>query len=301
MARKKKEGAITKRIKISKTQRQMMLAALGASLTLGVCLVLSLFFIRYMSFNGKVMDAKDKSISNYEKTILNVGLCVDKNKDGKLNDKEIEECDPTQLEAENLPGTLRYNVLVSMAKNQDLESVAREALDICYVDKNPESGKIDYYALYKAAQNDVDRRSYISLMRMCSALRAIPDALPAQKNEEALMASLNQIFLLSDFQPESLSPGGNYIASQIPGLGTIPVSFVVETDSKTTLAVLSNMERSIRSFDISAATIGWSEGGQLELRMTAVAYYEGEVQFTEGETMVYASNEARKRARSGGN
>ncbi len=299
----KKEVAVGKRIKISKTQRQMMLAVLGASLTLGVCLVLSLYFIRYMDFNGKVMAAQDKSIGNYEETILNVGLCIDSNGDKKLNDKELEECEPTELDVASntkLMNTLRYNVLIKMAQNQDLESVAREALNICYVDNDPESGKkIDYYDLYEKAENDTDRRSYISLMRMCSALRAIPDALPAQKNEEALMASLNQIFLLSGFQPESLSPGGNYVASTIPGLGTIPVSFVVEQDAKTTLAVLANMEKSIRSFDISAATIGWSDGGQLELRVTAVAYYEGELELSEREDTVYASRDAKRKAKTG--
>ena len=299
----KKEVAVGKRIKISKTQRQMMLAVLGASLTLGVCLVLSLYFIRYMDFNGKVMAAQDKSIGNYEETILNVGLCIDSNGDKMLNDKELEECEPTELDVASntkLMNTLRYNVLIKMAQNQDLESVAREALNICYVDNDPESGKkIDYYDLYEKAENDTDRRSYISLMRMCSALRAIPDALPAQKNEEALMASLNQIFLLSGFQPESLSPGGNYVASTIPGLGTIPVSFVVEQDAKTTLAVLANMEKSIRSFDISAATIGWSDGGQLELRVTAVAYYEGELELSEREDTVYASRDAKRKAKTG--
>lgn len=299
----KKEVAVGKRIKISKTQRQMMLAVLGASLTLGVCLVLSLYFIRYMDFNGKVMAAQDKSIGNYEETILNVGLCIDSNGDKKLNDKELEECEPTELDVASntkLTNTLRHNVLIKMAQNQDLESVAREALNICYVDNDPEGGKkIDYYDLYEKAENDTDRRGYISLMRMCSALRAIPDALPAQKNEEALMASLNQIFLLSGFQPESLSPGGNYVASTIPGLGTIPVSFVVEQDAKTTLAVLANMEKSIRSFDISAATIGWSDGGQLELRVTAVAYYEGELELSEREDTVYASRDAKRKAKTG--
>lgn len=300
MGKKKKGSALGKRIKISKTQRQMMLAVLGASLTLGVCLVLALYFIRYIGFNGDVIAAEDKALNNYEETILNVGLCVDNNGDGKLNNQELEQCDPTALDVmtnKKLKDTLRYNVLVKMSQNQDLESVAREALNICYVDNNPENEKIDYSKLYNEAETDTDRRSYISLMRMCSALRAIPDALPAQKNEEALMASLNQIFLLSGFQPESLSPGGNYVASTIPGLGTIPVSFVVETDSKTTLAVLSNMEKSIRSFDISAATIGWSDGGQLELRVTAVAYYEGELQLTEKEQTVYSSKDAKKKAR----
>ena len=112
------------------------------------------------------------------------------------------------------------------------------------------------------------------------------------------MASLNQIFLLSGFQPESLAPGGGASASAIAGLGTIPVSFIVETDSQTTLSVLSNMEKSIRSFDIDSATIGWSGADQLELRVSGVAYYEEELEITEKTQKVYASKEAKKRSTS---
>ena len=288
----KKDGpAIEKRIKISKAQQQMLAAVLGASLVAGVCIVLSIYFIKYIMFNNKIIDAKEKSIANYEQTILNVGICKDKNNDGKLNEKELTECDPTSLDVESMTDTLRYNVLVEMAENQALESVSREALQGCY---DTDGKKIDFYEQYQEAETDEQIETSLSMMRMCSALRAIPDALPAQKNEEALMASLNQIFLLSDWVPESLSPSGSVVNSAIPGLGTIPVSLVVETDSQTTLKVLSNIEKSIRAFDISTATIGWSGTDQLELRAQATAYYSEEVESTETNVMVYATDGAKK-------
>ena len=41
-----KDIAFGKRIKISKAQQQVILAVLGASLVFGVCVVLTIFFIR---------------------------------------------------------------------------------------------------------------------------------------------------------------------------------------------------------------------------------------------------------------
>ena len=47
----KVEVAVGKRIKIDKTKQQIMLLVLGASLVFGVCLVFSVFFIKYINFN----------------------------------------------------------------------------------------------------------------------------------------------------------------------------------------------------------------------------------------------------------
>ena len=63
------EAAVGKRIKISKMQQHMMLAVLGASLVFGISVVISIFFIKYIVFYTKVIDAKDQSISNYYKAL----------------------------------------------------------------------------------------------------------------------------------------------------------------------------------------------------------------------------------------
>ena len=113
-------------------------------------------------------------------------------------------------------------------------------------------------------------------------MRVIPDALPAFKNEEALLASLNKLFIESGWQPESLSPSGSSSASTlVPGLNDISVSLSVEADTGTTMNVLNNIERSIREFDIERATIEWGSNNTLNLQAQATAYYMDESTITE--------------------
>ena len=260
--------ATDKRVRISKAQQQMMLAVAATSVVFGICIVLTIHFIQYMVFNTKVLTEEDKTIANYGKTIKNSGACLVADKDGNITSEELASCVPDQTPLSRTTGTLRYNVLVNMAKNTDLESVAREHLSDCY--DNGE--RIDYTSRYEQATSADDRELYLSLIKMCSALRVIPDALPAQKNEEALMASLNQIFILSDWQPESLSPSDSASESDSDTISTIPLALSVEGDSSVTMRVLQNIEKSIRSFEPTRATIGWSTSG-LSLQAQANAYY----------------------------
>ena len=294
MAKKKLEEqgpAVSKRKKISKSQQEITLFALLTSLIFGVCLVLTIYCIKNIKFNGKVIEAEDQSISNYSKTLINVGVCQDKDKNGTFTTEELENCQPNSLTAESLRGTLRYNVLVGLLDNEDLESVAREAQVYCY---DRDTGlKIDYKKEYEA-QTDSNRRGYyLDMMKACSALRAIPDALPAQQNVEALLASLNQIFNLSNWTPNSLSPNDTASASSIKGVLAIPVSLSVEADDATTLTVLSNIERSIRTFEMSRATISWSGTDTLTLRAQAAAFYTDEEDLAEKSTTIYADDSKR--------
>lgn len=260
--------------------------------------MLSIYFIKTIGFNAKVITAKDEAITSYEKSIKNIGVCVDVNNDGRYNDDELRNCDPNTIAAEELPGTLRYNVLVQMANNTDLESVGRDSQEKCY-DTNGK--KKDFTKLYNKAETDEDRTYYLYMTRMCSALRVIPDALPAQQNTEALMASLNQIFLISDWVPESLSPSDTVPSNSIPGIGVIPLSLMVEADNQTTLKVLDNIEKSIRTFEIGSATISWSGAERLELRASANSYYTESVSIQEQTETVYASEDAAKKAAGGSN
>lgn len=296
MAIEEKTIAIGKRIKISKTQQQILLAVLGASLATGICAVLAVYFVKTIFFNAKVITAKDESIVSYEKTIKNVGICVDTNDDGRYNNDELKNCDPDAINAEDLPNTLRYNVMVNMANNTDLEEVGRNSLDECY---GRDDKKVDFTALYNKAETDEQRMYYLYMTRMCSALRVIPDALPAQKNTEALMASLNQIFILSDWTPESLAPSDVVPNVQIEGLQVIPLSLIVEANSEKTLNVLDNIEKSIRTFEVSSATISWSGEDRLELRASANSYYTDSVSVQENTRTVYATEKAEQNAKGG--
>ncbi len=282
--------AVSKRIKISKTQQETLLIVLVAAVVLGVCGVLAVYFGKYIGFNSKVIDAKDQAISDYEKTIKNIGLCRDTDKDGKFSDEEIKKCDPDKLDSTSMPNSLRYNVMVNMADNADLESVARDSQENCY---DNDGKKIDWQEKYDSTTNDEEKAEYLSMLKICSALRVIPDALPAQANEEALMSSLNKIFNISRWEPEALSPSGNATSGN-EGLSTIPVSLSVESSSDTTMTVLSNIERSIRTFDLQTATISWSTNNNLSLQSQGVAYYTENAGVVESNKTVYASNNAKK-------
>lgn len=289
------EKAVEKRIKISKIQQQIMLAVLGTSLVFGVCLVFSIFFIKYIIFNSTVITEKDQAIEDYYSAIKNVGICIDKNGDGKYTDRELEQCVPEDIAVEDIPDTLRYNTLVKMSENSDLESVARDSLEICYDD---DGKKLDFTKSYQAATTEEERAQQLYMLKMCSSLRVIPDALPASQNEAALLSSMNQIFLLSGLQPESLSPSSSGAVSPINGLEVIPISVSIENTATNTTKLLENMEKSIRAFYFTSASISWSGeeagGTNLELSAQAYAFYTNEIEATETQKTIYASKEARK-------
>lgn len=290
--------AVGKRFRISKLQQQMMLAVLGASLVLGVSIVFSIHLIKHMRFNAKVISSRDEAIENYGLAIKNVGICKDKDGDGKISDKELKDCNPQVIDVTSIPGTLRYNVMVNMAKNTDLESVGRNSQKQCYDDNHK---RIDFTAAYSKSTTDDERSYNLKMMKMCSALRAIPDALPAQKNDEALLASLNQIFLLSGFEPEQLAPGTNYKQSKVIGVSTIPIALTVKRSEAETMSIISNIERSIRAFSIGSAQIKWgsnaSDGSsKLDLLAQGVAYYSAETNVQEKMEVVRAKDDKKKKS-----
>ena len=86
-----------KRLKISRAQQITMLEVLLASLVLGTCMVIALFLIKYINFNTKIISAKNEAISVYDQTIRNVGICVDRDNNGKLSNEEVENCRPNEV------------------------------------------------------------------------------------------------------------------------------------------------------------------------------------------------------------
>ncbi len=286
--------AQAKREKISKAQQWMMLEVLGASLVLGVCLVLSIFMIKYIKFNTTIIGEKNKAITQYDQTLRNVGVCVDTDKNGRLNDQELENCKANEVSLDEIPGSLRANVLSVMAENEDLETMVRQRNENCY---DATGERIDFQKLYEASTDESERQQYLQQLKICSALRAIPDALPALKNTEALMASLDQIFILTGWQPERLTPRDDVLQSEIEGVGIIPVSINFEGSDAMVLAVLNNIEKSIREFDITSATIEWTTSG-LGVSASANAFFLEENPVIEQEKTLYASDKARKKTGS---
>ncbi|MDO4508133.1 MAG: hypothetical protein Q4B65_01985, partial [Candidatus Saccharibacteria bacterium] len=131
---------------------------------------------------------------------------------------------------------------------------------------------------YDNAETSEELSAASELIQVCSSLRVIPDALPALKNEEALLASLNKIFLESNWIPESINPTGTSAPADfgMGSLNTISLRFSVEAGTATTKTVLSNIERSIREFKIDRATIEWASESSLKLQAQATAYYMDE-------------------------
>ena len=287
--------AVEKRQKISKAQKQILFTIGGTSVFVGVCIVLVSYCMRLIGYNSRVIDAKDTSISNYSNTIKNVGVCKTSGS-GVITDEELKKCTPNTYLSDSLKGTLRYNVMVKTAENEDLESVARPLQAACY--SNDGKTKINFKELYdnaeteaaKDPEKDVDslKVKYLDMMKSCSALRAVPDALPAQKNTEALLASLDRLFDVADWQPSGLSPNSSSSRSPYKGVSALPVSLSVEANSEKTLSVLSTIENSIRTFDITSATIEWIGEDTLKLGASARAYYTGEQSLTHKTVTVYA-------------
>lgn len=264
--------AVGKRVLISKAQQWTMLEVLIASLVLGTCIVFAIFLIKYIKFNTKVISEKNEAIAEYDETIRNVGVCADKDKNGRLSDKELQDCNPNSVSLNDVPNSLRYNVFQAMAQNHYLESVARQRNENCYSENGE---RIDFNKLYEATDDESLRQQYLQAAKICSALRVIPDALPAQKNTEALMSSLNQVFIVTGIEPERLAPRDDVFVSEIPGIGAIPVTMRLEGWDASVMLALNNIERSIREFDITEATIEWMNAG-LSLNISANAYYLSE-------------------------
>ena len=277
-----KEVAISKRLKISEAQQYMLLSVLGASIVLGIAISLISFFAQQISYNAKVIMAEDESIVAYSNVIRDTGVCRSPN--GEVySDAELENCYPDSIEISEIQGSLRANILENLAANDALNSVPKEDDSNCI---NSETNKNFTYKQLMKRYNDAtsteEKIAASQLIKSCSALRVIPDALPAFKNEEALLASLNKLFKVSGWEPESISPSGDSEASDLAdNLNTISVNLSVEADSSTTMRVLSNIERSIREFNINRATFEWSGNNTLLFQAAATAYYVNESRINE--------------------
>lgn len=270
-----KEVAISKRAKISKAQQNMIIMVVIASVVLGVMIALTVYFIKQIAFNARVISEEEAAIVSYSEVIESVGIC--KSPKGDVYSKEeLDKCDPDSIEISEIPGTLRSDILVDLAANEALNSVPKEVSSSCI---DPETGKNYTYKkmedIYEKANGASELAIAEQLIKSCSALRIIPDALPAFRNEEALLASLNKIFLDSGWQPESISPGSskNSNSDSSVGLNVLPVNLAVKADASTTMNVLGNIERSIREFDIGKASIEWGSDSTLSLNAQATAYY----------------------------
>ncbi|MBR2998520.1 hypothetical protein IKF34_01975 [Candidatus Saccharibacteria bacterium] len=276
-----KEIAIGKLAKISKAEQHILLAAFVASLVLGVGLSLSFRFIKQISYNSKVISAEDAAIDNYSNVIKATGICKAP-RGSTYSSDELKKCDPSSIEIAEIPGTLRANIIENLAANQALNSVPKEDNASCI---NPLTQKSYTYEelnkIYNDAVGSDSLNAASQLMQNCSALRVIPDALPAFRNEEAMLASVNKLFNLSNWVPESLSPAGEGVEDDGSGLNVLGVNLSMETSTGVVKDFLNNLDRSIREFHVSNMSIEWSEDSSLNFSAQATAYYMDETAINE--------------------
>lgn len=269
-----KKNETGKRAKISKAQEYMAAAVFGAAIFLGAAIAVVNSSINKIAFSASIIGVQDQSIATFSDTIKNIGICR-KPAGSVYTDDELKRCTPNSITTAEVSGTLRSNILENMAANTILESVPNKSNASCL---NSKTGKNYTYEemenLYNDAKKDEDRISATNLIKSCSALRVIPDALPAFKNEEALLASVDQIFRDSGTVPESLSPSDETDGASFgTNLYTISVRLAIESDTRTVYTLLDNVERSIRNFNIDRATIEWSSNNTIDLQAQATAYY----------------------------
>lgn len=288
-----KEIAIGKRAKISKAQQNMILSVLGASIVLGITVSLVMHFIKLIGFNTNIIIAEDQAIVAYSDVIESIGVCK-KPKGEVYSGDELGSCSPDSIEVSEIPGTLRANILENIAASKALESVPKENVSGCI---NPETEKNFTYKelnkLYDEAKNSDELNAASKLIQRCSALRVIPDALPAFKNEEALLASLNKLFIISGIDPESLSPSGTVSAAEIgTGLNAVLVNLALDdTTAGDVTKLLNNIERSIREFNLQTMNIEWGGSGTLNFNAQATAFYMDESSVEESTKTINAEEQ----------
>ena len=266
-----------KRAKISQAQQYMIFAVFGAAVFLGSAIAVVTNSISKISFSANIIAAQDQSIVSFSDTIKNIGICPSPS--GEVySDEELKKCTPNSVTVASVPSTLRSNILENIASNAALASVPNENNDSCI---NPSTNKNYTYKeledRYQKATDDGSEEetvAAVNLIKSCSSLRVIPDALPAFKNEEALLASVDKVFRDSGTEPEALSPTDEtVIATFGVNLYAMAVSLSIESDTSTVHKLLNNIEHSIRNFNIGRATIEWSGNNAIDFKGTATAYY----------------------------
>ena len=280
---KQKLAGMSKRLRISRAQRMTLLEVAITSLIVGAAIVLIVFLGKYIGLNGRVIGAKDEALNNYSRTIANVGICEDKNRDGKVDAGELNNCHPNDITLDRIPDTLQSNVMTKTAYDKALESVAKhDTLSSSCLDASGKSK--NFLKEYQEAKTESSKKKALDSIKTCSALRIIPDALPAQQNIEGASASLNWLLKQAGVRYESLTPGDDNSGTSdntsvtASSVDSIPLSLVLETSTQNVYRALATVERSIRTFDVDSMTIEWGgSGSKLSFTIKTRAYYSGQL------------------------
>ena len=276
--------------KISKAQKATLEIIGATAVVLGVGLVLVINFNKYISFNQKVIEKQNDAIAGYSESIKKSGACLaPKDKNGIYSEDELKKCTPDNIEPKDVVGSLRFNIMNNVLSDISLESVARTSLPVCINGDTDEPYTSEEIAREisdaKEKGSSEDVRRFVSIRELCTALRVIPDAIPVNKNIEASLASLNEIFLVSDWSPGALAPVENSTDSGIEGLYVVPIGFSMPEDATMNEidSFFSNLGKSIRYFNITSLRISEKKNSETigNISVSAGTYYSGEVEFYE--------------------
>ncbi len=257
-----KEVAIGKRAKISEAQQYMLLSVLGAAIFLGAAISLVSHFVQQIAFNAEIIAAEEQSIVSYSDAIKAIGIC-ESPKGNIYSDAELKKCDPDSIETSQVPGTLRANILENLATNSALNSVPKEGNSECVDTEGKPYTYKELNQMYKDAIGADALRAAANRIKNCSALRIIPDALPAFQNEEALLSSLNKLFIVSEVEPKHFGASGStQKSSSKTTVHPVTISFGFDNvDANTVTTILRNVERSIREFDVRRIKLEYKNTG----------------------------------------
>ena len=253
------EGAsLLKRIKITKAQRTMFIFVCFASLILGVTSVLCIYFGKKIIFYNKL---------NKQKTLV------------------VESLDRS---AKNLAGL--NGQIDALGKNEYLESVRSQRSEndaVCEAYRS--SGKVFGTGETKAE---------VDLARRCTSLRVINDAMPSTSNtvkfDDVRIDTHIQFSLLmveSNVDNEdnilAIDEGGSGSSSYssdtssdslIQPYSSMSMSVNVTDDISVLSNFLTNIDKSVRNFDLRSLTlVSTEDSSQVEFQGEYNAYYTNPV------------------------
>ncbi len=221
---------------------------------------------------------------------------------GKVIGEKAKIIEDYNTSIANLPAL--DSAIRALADNADLESVARTRDAQCEkleedkenansneAENNP--GNTTGEGETTTPTTPTPQGPSIEATRECTALRVIPDALPATFNPEALLASLNNIFIKSGTTPESLSPSDTSTNVGVAGINSIPIALSASGNSSLVSTVLNNIEKSIRTFEMGNVTIEWRGSESILLRGQSAAFYSAE-KTAELKTKIIKADDSRK-------
>ena len=112
-----KDIKIGKRAKITQAQQYMIFAVFGATLFLGAAIAVVMKSVGKIGFSANVIIEQDQSIVSFSNAIKTIGICP-KPSGEVYNDDELKKCNPNGTKVSNVPGTLRSEILETIASNK---------------------------------------------------------------------------------------------------------------------------------------------------------------------------------------